>query len=380
MQQYGIFMRNALALFLVMLGAGQLIVVFGRLYGVSLVGSHRWLGSGVGVGLLLSGLLLLTPSWWLLALLPPAIILAVTVLVFGGSFIAPIAPPETLFTAEHPAHGGCRPVKIPDGKFEGPGLLLRPPTAAGDLYAAVCIVPGAGDTKTFFKWRLVEALLATGLTVLVIDPPGHGDYRQRPMDYPDCLSAVPAAVKYLSGLPGIDAVGVIGVSLGGALALAGHGDLPVRALVVAGTPVVLNYSRRVFYHEALHTVFSRAGLSVLREMTVKQVHNMWNSGGYTGRHRTAELFELLRPAENIRRLGRLPLLLVYSPLDRIAPPSQSEQLRQAAPHAEYFETPAVSHVLLTLTPAVNRRMAAWLVAQLVGRKKSDPGSGDCTGV
>lgn len=366
--QFGGSMQNALAIFLIILGVGQISATGWRLVGVSLVGSNRWAGYALGLGFVVTGGLLLRPALWMWLLVLPAALLAGAGLLWGASTFAPVVPPETLFLAEHPAHGGCQPVEIPDGDFSGPGLLLHPPAGVPAQRAAICIVPGAGDTKTFFKWRLVKALLAAGFTVLTIDPPGHGDYRHRPMAYPDCLSAVPAAVAFLRARSTIDAVGVIGISLGGALTVASLARQPqtaVKALVLVGTPVRLHFTRRLFYTELWHTVFSRAGLSLLREMTLKQVHQTWHSGGYRSRHSTAELFERFRPAENIGRLQKLPVLLVYSRLDHIAPPAQMELLRRAAPQAEYVESKKASHVLLTLIPDTNRQIVEWLRRQLL---------------
>jgi len=363
------FLAGVAAQFLILLGLGQLVSAHWRWAGVSLVGAHRWPGYAVGTGLLATGALFLPLNAQTLLFLPPALLLVMAALLAGGSYLVEAETPEALFAAQHPAHGGCQPVSIPDGEFLMPGLLLKPPPGAPVLPAAVCIVPGAGDTKTFFKWRLVQTLLATGLTVLVIDPPGHGDYRYRPLAYPDCLAAVPAAVVFLRRQPDIGAVGVIGISLGGALAiesLARQPGLPVEALVVVATPVSLNYTRSLFYKELGRTLVSRAGASLLRDMSARQVWRTWQSGGYRSRHTTAEMLALLRPADNLRQLGRLPILLVYSRRDLIAPPLHAQIMRQAAPHAEFVDSKKASHVLLTLIGETNQQIAGWLARRLTG--------------
>jgi pimeloyl-ACP methyl ester carboxylesterase len=240
-------------------------------------------------------------------------------------------------------------------------------------HPAVCIVPGAGDTKTFFKWRLVRALLAEGFMVLTIDTPGHGDYRHRLLTYPDCLSTVPAAIKFLHQQLGVSQVGLVGISLGGALAIKSLAENPALkkvtdVLVVLETPVRLRYTRVVFYREVWHTLYGSPVLSLLREASVRQIWQMWRSGRYHSQHTVDELIDLLNPLENISHLKDMPILLVYSRRDRVAPAEMGRAMRQVVPQAELIETKKASHVMLTLLPEVNRQLAGWLKERLGGEK------------
>ena len=202
---------GAIAVLLIILGLGQLSATYNQLRGLSLVGPHPVLGTTVGILLLATGLLSLPATWLVLGWVLPMGIVALGLMILGGSFIWPPRHPDHLVAAAPVDH---RVVEIPDGAQSPiPGVLLTPPNALGP---AVCIVPGAGDTKLNFKWRLIKKLLAAGLTVLSIDPPGHGDYRGRVMAYPDCLSVLPAALTFLNAQAKVTSVGVIGVSLGGA--------------------------------------------------------------------------------------------------------------------------------------------------------------------
>ena len=383
-------MQAAVAVFLITLGLGQLISTCLGLVGLSLVGTRRRIGYGLGGVLLVSGLLLLPFAWFVLWWALPAGLLAMGLLMLAGSFIAPPRHPDWLFTPDHPAHAGCTLVQIPDGNDHMPGFLLLPPkpsqgdeTGPGLTAAhragvdraqptggrpAVCIIPGAGSNKTVFLWRLVQALLAEGLIVLTVDPPGHGDYRHRPMAYPDSLSAVAAAVSFLKTQPGVTKVGVLGISMGGALAiryLAENTDKDhnVAALAVLATPVRLKLNRVVIILEQWNT-FRAPILSLLREITFRQIWQSWHTGGYRSHLSTAALIERLNPANGVRHLNDRPLLLAYSRRDRVASPESARAMREAAPWATFLETKKASHVTLVLTPEINQSIARWLRERL----------------
>ncbi len=360
-------MPGSIAVFFISLGIGQIFSSLLHLQGASLAGENRWPGVLLGGGLLLTGGWILPHSWLVLLWVPLMMPLALLALLGGGSFIKPMSPPVTLFTANHPAHGGCRRVDIAAGNDSIPGLLLLPPARVQNKGAAVCIIPGAGDTKTFFKWRLVRSLLAGGFTVLTIDPPGHGEYRHCPLVYPDCLSSISVALRYLRVQAGVGRVGVVGISLGGALAinaLTEFGDNLVDALVVVATPVRLNYSPSLFYRELWNTCYRSPVLLLMREITIKQVWDTWRQGGYTSKHSTGQLFELLNPVGRIERLKNLPALLVYSRRDLVAPPEHATAMQIAAPHANFVESKKAGHVMLTLIPAVNQQIVNWLDEKL----------------
>lgn len=363
-----------IAVFLITLGLGQLISSWQGWRAASLVGPRRLAGYGLSLLLIVVGTLLLPDSWWVLGWALPAAPLVLALLLLAGSYIDPPPHPDCLFEPNHPAHNSCVRVQIPDGQYLMPGYLLTPPNPP--LKGAVLVVHGAGDTKSSYKWRLVEALLAEGLVVLTIDLPGHGDYRQRPLAYPDCLSAIPAALRFLRVQPGIERVGLVGISLGSALAIASlvqTGEDPkgfskplgsikgqVDALAALETPVALQYSRVMFYREMWHA-YRAPVLSLFREVSAKQLRQSWFTGGYVSRHKnTAEIIELLNPLENMAKLGQMPMLLVHGGRDSIAPVAAGRALRQAAPQAELWEVKGASHVTLTLMREVNRQVARWV--------------------
>ncbi len=378
-------MLAPVSVFLITLGLGQLISTWQGWRAASLAGPSRGAGVAAGLGLLglgywglASGNWLLPQDWGVLGWTLLAGPLALGLLLWAGCYVKPPPhPDEALFSPRHPAHGSCRRVQIPDGVYTMPGLLLHPSTLPSFQpddkirASAVCLIHGAGDTKTSFKWLLVQALLAEGLTVLTVDLPGHGEYRQRPLAYPDCLSAVPAAIRFLRQQPGVERVGVVGISLGSALAIRSLVDSenpkdsekplgPIHALAALETPLNLHYSKRLFYRE-MWQAFRAPVLGLLREITVKQMRQSWHTGGYVSRHRnTGEVIELLRPGEHIGKLGPVPLLLVHGGRDSVAPLAAGRALHQAAPYATLLEVKGASHVTLTLMPEVNRWVARWL--------------------
>lgn len=377
-------MQGGVAVFLITLGLGQLISTWQGWRGASLVGPRRLAGYGLSWLLLVAGALLLPNSWWVLGWALPAALLALLLLLLAGSYIDPPPHPDRLFEADHPAHGSCRRVQIPDGEYLMPGYLLTPPDPPHPpLEGGVLVIHGAGDTKSSFKWRLVQALLAEGMAVLTIDLPGHGDYRQRPLAYPDCLSAIPAALHFLWEQPGIERVGLVGISLGSALAIAsliqtiedpkgffkplGSGNGQIDALAALETPVALKYSRGLRYGEMWHA-YRAPVLSLWREVSVRQLRQSWFTGGYVSRHKnTAEVIELLNPLENIAHLGQVPILLMHGGRDNIAPAAAGRALQQAAPQATLIEVKGASHVTLTLMMEANRQVAQWVRERLEDR-------------
>ncbi len=378
-------MLGAIAVLLITLGLGQLISTLLGWRAASLVGPRRLAGVGLGLLLLAAGAWVLPHSGWVLgwALLTGP--LALTVLLLAGSFIDPPRHPDGLFEAEHPAHSSCVRVQIPDGQDLMPGFLLTPPYSPpqeGGMGAVggVLVVHGAGDTKISYKWRLVQALLAEGLLVLTIDLPGHGDYRQRPLAYPDCLSAIPAALRFLQEQPGVGPIGLVGISLGSALAMAslaqsldltGFRNLSGLPLAALETPISLDYNRALYYRE-MWSAYRAPVLSLFREISAKQLRQSWFTGGYVSRHKnTAEVIALLNPLAAIAHLRQMPLLLVHGGRDAIAPVAMGQALQQVVPQATLLVVQGASHVTLTLMPEVNRQVARWLREKLAeGRQKS----------
>ncbi|RME79180.1 MAG: alpha/beta fold hydrolase [Chloroflexi bacterium] len=352
------------AVLLITLGLGQIIASLKGWGAASLVGPRPRLGFLLGSLLVLAGAWLLPANPAVLWLALPAGPLALALLLLAGSLLPP-PHPNRFFQPDHPAHAGCEMLHIPDGDSRIPACWLTPRRPIPG--AGVCLIPGAGDHKTMFKHRLAAALVEAGLPLLIIDLPGHGDYRDRPMDYPDCLSVVPAVVQFMRQ-QGVKRLGIVGLSMGGALALNSLAEQPetarqVDALVILETPLAFQYRRGLVRREIWQTLRAPV-LSLLGEMSLGQIRQAWKSGGYRGRLNTSELFARFAPRQNIGRLGDLPLLLVYSANDPIAPAEHGQALQKAAPQAELVVVRGPGHVTLTLVDMVNRQVAGWLKKRL----------------
>jgi len=365
-----ILLIQFLAIFILCVGIGQLLSSIWGLKTLSLGGFQPYWGYSLGLGLLSGGsvglFIIPVSGWGGILMVIIATPLAILLLLVTGSIIKPpIHPDDQLFSAYQAKQVGCQRVEIPDRNKYIPAYLLKPHQTNG---AAICIVPGAGDNKHGFKWRLVQHLLKAGFVIISIDPPGHGEYRHTPMSYPDCLSTIPAVITYLRNLAGIKRIGFIGISMGGALTLNGLATINKRttidALVICATPTRLLFNKTIFWREVWHTLRSPT-LSIFREISAFQLHHSWQKGGMQSRHTLFVLFRLFNPLKSISQLpSTLPIYLVYSHRDGIAPVKMGREMSQAAPQARLLETKKASHVWLTLDEPTLKQIVKWLSTQL----------------
>ena len=362
-------MLTLLSTLVIILGIAQIMSSYRGWRAASLTGPHRRWGLAAGGWLVLLGAWGIGGQLWAVAAgLLVGVPVALLVLFMAGSYLWPPAHPDSFFSPSHAAHGGCTRLDIPDGPNQIPAFLLRP-LPQKQTQAAVCILHGSGDNKRGFKWRLVRALLGEGLTILTIDLPGHGDYQHNPLAYPDSLSTVPAAVNFLRQQAGIERVGLLGISLGGAVGLKAlvrpeGAGFSVDGLALLEMPLWVNYNRQLVYREGWRALNAPL-MSLFQEMSLRQLRQSWQEGAIRSRHSTDDMFRLLEPLGSMRQLpSHLPVLLVYSRHDPIAPLSFGQTLQRAAPQAELLAVEKASHVTLTLMPAINRQIARWLRSAL----------------
>lgn len=347
--------------FLLILGLVQLVAAHMGLRGASLTGRWRWLGYLVGGAFFTGGAMLLPHAplvfFWVL----PAGGLALALLLTIGSLSGRYLDSARFLRPGDWPEGHCQAVRVPHGDQVIPGLLIAPPAPTG---AAVCLLHGSGDNKTAFKWRLVGALLSRGLTVLTIDLAGHGE-NQTPQRWPDCTTEVPAALAWLRARPGVGRVGLLGISMGGALSA--HAAVVARpdALALCETPISFHSTKAMVWREVWRTLRSPV-LDLMRETTAWQIWRTWDAGH--GRREIA-LSDLIRRLDVPGQVARLacPLLLVYGQRDDIAPPDHGQRLHQAATvPCRLTVVPGASHLTLILLPQTARTLADWFARHLRG--------------
>jgi pimeloyl-ACP methyl ester carboxylesterase len=237
--------------------------------------------------------------------------------------------------------------------------LIIPPDPAE---AAVCVIHGSGDSKTAFKWRLIDGLLRRRLKVLTIDLAGHGE-NLAPQRWPDCTTEIPAALSWLRSQPGVKRTGLLGISMGGALSA--HAAVIARpnALAICEAPITFEFSRRMVRREVWNLLRSQV-LDVMRDVTAWQIRRTWNTK--SGKREIA-LSELLRRLDVPGQVARLscPLHLVYGERDEIAPPKHGQRLLQMAGGAARLTIiPDASHLALILMPRTVQVLADWFAERL----------------
>jgi alpha-beta hydrolase superfamily lysophospholipase len=126
-----------------------------------------------------------------------------------------------------------------------------------------------------------------------------------------------AAIRYLQTRPDTRALplGVLGESMGGAVALMGTARCPAVRGVVAESPFA-RLDDAVNNH--LHTAFGFAG-------PIMAIPTRWWGEQFIGR-RCAEI----APVAEIGRIAPRPLLLIQDGADRLCPPEETRQLMAAA--------------------------------------------------
>jgi pimeloyl-ACP methyl ester carboxylesterase len=346
--------------FSLILGLMQLVAAHLDLRGVSLTGSRRWLGYMVAGALVVAGVWTAPRTLWNFAALLPASLLALLCLAGVGSWLGRNLDPARFLRPGEWPEGRCAAVRIPHAGGSIPGLLITPPETTG---SAVCLLHGSGDSKTAFKWRLIKELLGRRLTVLTIDLAGHGE-NEAPQRWPDCTAEIPAALAWLRARPDVQRVGLLGISMGGALGAQAAVTARPDVVVLCETPISLEYSPALARREAWHTLRSPV-LGLLSETTAWQIHQTWTIK--QGR-REIGIADLIRRLDVPGQVARLtcPVLFVYAQRDDIAPPDHGRRLSQVATAPSRFVlVSGASHLTLILLPQAIQAITDWFVQYLM---------------
>jgi alpha-beta hydrolase superfamily lysophospholipase len=252
-----------------------------------------------------------------------------------------------------------------------PALMLKPAQPNG---GCVCWVHGSGDGKAQFKWTLLRALTRRGFAVFTFDLPGH-DEHPTPFSLPEALTAVPAALSYLAQRPDLDRerIGLMGVSLGGALAIralaeasaSGSGVPLPKAVCLLETPCALRPGSWVYVLETLGMTTLQA-LDVFRDTSSANLLRLYLTHP---RPKLAEpvewVFDDLCPARYVAEMPSVPLLIVSGTRDPIARRWHGERLYERAKEPKAWHIVRfASHFSLTFLAETARLVGDWFGVRL----------------
>ncbi len=248
-----------------------------------------------------------------------------------------------------------------------PALHIVP---RGGARAAVLVTHGSGCDKTFYAWRLADALIGRGLAVLLIDLDGHGE-SPRPQSFPQIVDSVADPLAWLQQR--YERVGAIGMSLGGAiLARAIAHGAPVAAVALWEVPPRLRLSTREYRHvqirEAIAIIQPRL-LHLFRDGAIDHVIRAWQTSGIRATIGTWDLFDALDVPGSLRAIAKrkpaLPTLFVYAGRDAIVPPPATAEIAALATGwAEFRLLTFASHISLPIDLQCIKLTTDWLAHQL----------------
>lgn len=253
---------------------------------------------------------------------------------------------------------------IPTATGPVPALYVTPHASPS---AAVCVAHGSGCNKTFYAWPIVDMLLQQNMAALLIDLDGHGE-SPRPQAFPAIVHNIIGPLEWLRIRH--ERVGVIGVSLGGCVALRAVADTAeTDALVVLEAPIWLWYTRWHMLREVLW-LLQPAVLRLLRDGSPYHVAHAWESPRIRATIGTHDLIEALDVIGSLQRIAAkahgLPLLLIYGGSDAIVPRAQARQVsRVMPPWATLHLLSHASHLSLPIDPRTLRLIADWLRERLI---------------
>ncbi len=258
-------------------------------------------------------------------------------------------------------------VMIPAAHGDVPALHIVP---HGGARAAVCVAHGSGCDKSFYAWRLVDALIAKGLAILLVDLDGHGE-SPRPQAFPQIVESIAGPARWLSVR--YQAVGLLGMSLGSAVtARAVAEGAPCDALVLWEAPPRLRLTlaayRRAQLLEAIRIVRLPL-LHLFRDGTAYHVVRAWQTSGIRAQIGTWDLFDALDLLGSLARVRvrdrRPPLLLYYAGNDAVLHPGSDVEVERATTGwGELRRVRGASHVSLPIEPEVIAGSATWLATAL----------------
>lgn len=339
--------------FVTIVGALQFVAARHRLAGLTLTGSVRqpvW-------GYLLALVLIVAAFIWFFADTPevfiPGLAGSELVFLFGAAGVCAVA--FTLFVSS--VLHQIRHRRTPNPKAgdrlhhevvvwqQLRGILYLPEDGAlleGESRPAICILPSPSD-ETPFSHSLVSGLIAEGFVVLAMDWGSEDEVR-----YPAVLSLLPTAVAYLTRRNEVnpERIGVLGIGLGGDLAIRSAGTDQQIAAVLALTPF-------------LDKANTKPGLSILKETSYLGALRWANS------QKRGRLVAELAASDYVSKLVGRPLLLVYGEQDDITPVEGARvTLGEEMASGRLRSLPGEGHLSLSHSPATAALATRWFKENL----------------
>jgi pimeloyl-ACP methyl ester carboxylesterase len=191
---------------------------------------------GAGLFLLIGGATLLVRSaagWWKVGTAVAAVLFGAPLIVAWATAVAATNVPRTRLGPKTPADLGYA---YRDVEFAATdGVMLSGWYIDGDNGAAVVLLHGAGSTRSAALDH-AAVLARHRFSVLLFDARGHGRSSGRAMDFGWFGDEdVSGAVTFAAAQPGVERIGVVGLSMGGEEAIgAAASDSRIRAVVAEG--------------------------------------------------------------------------------------------------------------------------------------------------
>jgi carboxylesterase len=230
--------------------------------------------------------------------------------------------------------------------------------------AALCL---HGLTGTPYEVRpLAEAISAVGIRAVGPALPGHNETPERlaATSYTDWLEAARATFQRLR--ENCDSVFIVGMSMGGLVALALAEEEPVDALVVIGTPLALPHpcAWLIPLLKYFRPLPRKSRGSDIRDPAARARHPSYPVMPMNSVHELQRLQRRVRP-----QLARItaPILVAHGVHDRTARPRDAVEIRDSVSSEirEYLLLAASAHVVPVDFdgPALAQVVAEFLVRQ-----------------
>ncbi|MGA9349961.1 MAG: acetylxylan esterase [Anaerolineae bacterium] len=335
--------------FVTIVGALQFVAARHKLVGLNLMGSTRkpiW-------SYLLATALIVGAFAWFFATTPevfvPGLAGSELEILFVAAGICALAFTLLVSSALHGFQHRERSDLKAGGRLRQEAVSLQQlrgtlylPEDIGKPRAAICVLPGPSE-GILSPHPIVANLIEEGFIVLAIDWGPESEVR-----YPGVLGLLPSAVAYLTRRDEVnpERIGVLGIDLGGDLAIRAAGTDQQIAAVLAMAPF-LDQSN------------TKPGLSILKEMSYLEAIR-WSSF-----RRRGELVAELAVLDSIGELSSRPLFLVYGDRDGIVPVERaSTTLGKEMVQGKLKSLPGEGHLSLHRSPRASALVARWFKENL----------------